>query len=47
MKINVDTKLAYAKIELCSGQSTLREVGTGCVLSGGVVECRVVMAIFS
>ena len=28
VKINVDTQNGYAKIELGSGQSTLREAGT-------------------
>ena len=47
IKINVDNEFAYAKIELSSGRSTLREVGTGRVLLGGVVECRVALAVSS
>ena len=39
-------EFAYAKIELCSGRSTWREAGTGRVLLGGDVECRVALAIF-
>ena len=41
LKINVDMENGYAKIELGSDQSTLREIGTREL--GG--ECRAILAV--